>query len=219
MDEKRRAAWESAIVKHNRGEDVPEEEHYALLQENMFQGDATPDVLEEAALFLHYWIPDPDDPIPWLGEAIANHWFRVRDWDRQWQKNRADDVLRTCIGADDYDHWVGLNLIAARLHRKREKFPEVLADWAVNVHEGKLKPPPKERGHKGSPPYAYEDRNGAFFMAENWLNHFGMERAEDRIGVIAGFLKVSESTVQKGLTRWRKSDWRRAPWPTMFPKS
>ena len=55
MDRKRRTAWESAIAKRERGEDVPEDEHYALLREGMFDGEATPAVRDEADLFLRYW--------------------------------------------------------------------------------------------------------------------------------------------------------------------
>lgn len=66
--EKRRAAWESAIAKRKRGEDVPEDEHYALLREGMFNGEATPTVLEEADLFLRYWCGGMDHR-PFLGSV------------------------------------------------------------------------------------------------------------------------------------------------------
>ena len=36
MDEKRRAAWKAAIAKRERGEEVPPEEHCALLRDGMF---------------------------------------------------------------------------------------------------------------------------------------------------------------------------------------
>ena len=218
MDEEHRAAWKAAIAKRNRGEEVSLDEHYALLREGMFEGELTPAVMEEAVLFLRYWLHGLNiDPISWLGTAIANHWFGLRDWDRQWGRNRADQTLRSYIAAKDYDHWAALNEIAARLHRDGESFPDALTDWAAEVHlrlrDGALKPPAKERGDRGRPPYANEDRNGVFFMADNWLEHFGMNKSADRIHVIARCIGDDESVVAKGLARWRRGNWRRAPWP------
>ena len=56
MDEKRRVAWESAIAKLDRGEEVPAKEHDALLREDMFKGPSGTDIPEEADLFLRYWL-------------------------------------------------------------------------------------------------------------------------------------------------------------------
>ena len=122
-------------------------------------------------------------------------------------------MLDGYVEVDDYDHWVALNEIAARLHRAREPFPEALADWAAEVHEEKRRPPAKERGHRGEPPYAREDRNGVFFMADDWLKHFGLESPDDRVNVISRYIGDDETVVRKGLTRWRNKKWRRAPWP------
>ena len=213
VDEARRAAWKAAIAKQRGGEDVPPEDHYALLRSGMFAGEATPDILEEAALFLRYWIGSPDiETLPWFGKIIADHWFQQRDWDRKWARNRTDALLQEYIAADDLDHWTALNNIAAMLHRARDPFPHTLADWAADVHDGKLDPPRKERSHKGDPPYAQQERNAVFAAANDWLKHFGMERAGDRIGVIAEYTGHGESVVSKGLTRHRTDGWRRAPW-------
>lgn len=214
MDENRRAAWEAAIAKRERGEDVPPDERNALLRDGMFNGEATPVVMEEAALFLRYWLHGLSlEPLPWFGEIIAASWFHLRDWDREWNRNRADKKLRDYVAAEDFDHWEVLNIIAARLHRQREALPDVLADWAAEFHEGKRPRPPKGRGNRGEPPYAHEERNGIFFMADDWLEHFGMSRAADRLAAIAAFAEVDEEVVRRGLTRWRDSQWQRAPWP------
>ena len=218
MDEGRRVAWEAAIEKLRRREEVSPEEHCDLLREGMFEGVATPDVFEEADLFLDYWLHHLSiDPLPWFGEIIARSWFRLREWDGEWGSKRAETALRDYVAADDFDHWAALNLIATRLHREHELFPDTLADWAANIHrslsDGTLKPPKKEQGHEGQPPYTNEDRNGVFFMADDWLKHYGMTRANDRIDVIARYTGDDESVVSKGLTRARNNGWRRAPWP------
>ena len=214
MDEHRRKAWEEAIAKLDRGETVPEEDHSALLRENMFKGDDKVAIYEEANLFLRYWYhANSIKPIPWLGEPIANYWFRIRDLDRQSGKNRAEKALRKNIDKNDFDHWTALNTICARLHRERQPFPDILADWAAELHEGKRERPPKEKGDQGRPPYAHEDRNRVYANASDWLKYYGMAKAEDRIGVIAHWSDVDETVVLKGLTRWRKRKWRPAPWP------
>ena len=213
MDEKCRAAWKAAISSLDQGKDVPPEDHYALLREGMFKGHYS-DVAEEADLFLKYWLHGLNRlPLSWLGEAIGDHWFHLRDWDRQWGSNRADKALREYVAATDFDHFMALNTIAARLHRERKPFPDVLADWAAEFHEGKHKQPSKERGHKGHPPYAYEDRNENFFMADNWLEYFGMTLSADRCAVISRFTDDDENVVRKGLARRRDNSWRRVPWP------
>ena len=140
---------------------------------------------------------------------IAHAWFQRRRRDA----NRADEELSNFVAADDFDHWTALNLIAARLHRDRERFPDALAEWAAELHEGKHKPPPRERGDRGGPPYAQEDRNRVYYMADIWLQHYAMTRADDRIEVIARYIGDDGSVVRKGLTRWRNPEWRRAPWP------
>ena len=135
MDEDRRVAWEAAIEKLRRREEVSPEEHCDLLREGMFEGVATPDIFEEADLFLDYWLHHLSvDPLPWFGEIIAGSWFRLREWDGEWGSKHAETALRDYVAADDFDHWAALNLIAARLHRERELFPDTLADWAANVH-------------------------------------------------------------------------------------
>ena len=216
MDDRRRAAWKAALAKRRQGEQVPPEDHYALLREGMFAGEAKPDILEEAKLFLRYWIGEPDvEPLPWFGEIIANHWFWQRHWDRGWNRNRTDAMLQEYISADDFDHWTALNIIAARLHRDREPFPDALSDWAAEVHEGKRRQPPREPGDRGNPPYSMEDRYAAFEAADHWLLHFGMKRGADRIGVIADNFGFEPDAVSKGLSRWRRrGDRRRAPWPS-----
>ena len=209
MDETRRAAWKAAIAELKRGEGVPPEEHYGLLREGMFSEGNKVEIQEEAACFLDYLLYGlRDDPLPWLGETIANAWFQRR----LHNASRADEMLREFVAADDFDHWTALNLIAARLHRERQPFPDPLADWAAEKHEGNPTPPPKERGHGGRPPYALQDRNRIFNMANEWLKYYGMTRLDDRISAISAYAGDDELVVRKGLTRWRDTKWRRAPW-------
>ena len=239
MDKKREAAWRAAIAKlrrrYKRGaesaklspeeqkaeyakldpkDDISSEEHYALLREGMFEGKNKADIQEEAFLFLEYWLYGlSDDPIPWLGEMIANHWFWTRDWDRKWGRNYAEKLLWKYINATDFDHWDALNKIAARLHRERQPFPESLADWVAERLEGAPPKPKKKQAHKGGPPYARENRNNLFVTADSWLKHYGMKNSADRIHVITEYFGDKEDVVRKGLTRSRNPKWRRAPWP------
>ena len=213
MDSNRRAAWEKAITTLDRGEEVEPEDHYALLCEDMLEMQDKADAQEEAVFFLRYWLHGQNlDALEWMGEVIAKHWFWLREWDRKWGRSRAQTALRRYINEKDYDHWEALNLIAAHLHRAREPFPVALADWAAAVHEGKRERPPKERGNKGQPPYTYEDRNRVFDVADKWLEHFGMASPESRRGALATFAGVEEEVVTKGLHRWRRENWRPAPW-------
>ena len=245
MHRKRRAAWEAAITKLDRRAEreaaiaeldweaqsktyaklnrkvangmledpITPEEHYDLLREGMLAG---PDCVDEAALFLRYWFHGLNlEPLTWLGEIIAASWFHLRDWDREWGSDRAGEALRDYIAAEDFDHWKALNIIAARLHRQREALPDALGAWAAEFHEGKRPQPPKRQGNRGEPPYAHEERNGVFFMADHWLEHYGMSCATDRLAAIAAFAKVDEDVVRKGLKRWRDSGWPRAPWPKL----
>ena len=216
MDEDRRNAWEAAIAKRKRGKAVPNDALLALFRKDMFKGDDKVAIYEEANLFLEctfdwYWL----EPVPWQGESVAKYWFKIRDWDRKLVRNWAEFALRKYIDKNDFDHWTALNMICARLHRERQPFPDILADWAAERHEGKRKRPPKEKGDHGRPPYTYEFRYITYVSADRCLRSFGMDKAEDRIGVIADWSGVDESVVSKGLTRLRDKNWRRAPLPEM----
>ena len=222
MDKKRRAAWEAAIAKLDRGEQVPAEEHYALLRKDMFKGVSKVEANDEAALFLRYWLHPYGKPqdwtnLPWFGEALAFHWFQLCDWDRKWGSNRADTMLRDYVQATDFDHWTALNIIVARLHRERQPFPPALADWAADLHtnllEDEFKRPGRGPSNRREPPYAREDRNRVFDTADLWLEHFGMTKAVDRLAAIGEYTGVEEDTIRKGIERSRKKGWRRAPWP------
>ena len=222
---------ENAKLNQNVAKGILEEqvtpyEHYALLREGMFKGEATPAVMEEANLFLRYWLhPLSLDPIPRLGKALAKHWFWLRDWDQHWnrklpltsKRHRANKALREYIEKNDFDHWTALNLICAELHRRRGRFPSILADWAAERHEGKRERLPKERGNKGAPPYENEGRNRVFAMADEWLEHFGMAKAKDRIAAIAEYVKKDEDVVRKGIKWCRDNRQQLAPWPK-FPR-
>ena len=211
MDEKRRVAWESAIAKLDRGEEVPAKEHDALLREDMFKGPSGTDIPEEADLFLRYWLHGGGlSPTGYRGEGVGHRWFSLGDWDQEYGRNRSDEALQNYVEASeyDYDYYLALNTIAARLHRERKPFPEILADWAVKLHdrlrEGTHKPTLRDRGNKGQPRYAFENRDMAFFAADSWLEHFGMNLKNDRLAAIAGYAELNEDVVRKAIEKGRE---------------
>ena len=208
MNEKRKAMWEKAIAKLDRGEEVPAEDHHALLREGVLKGVEEDEAREEEAdLFLRYFyhgLTDALSPIPWL-EGLAHYWFEIRG------HPAADRVLRDYIAKEaDFDHWTALNAICARLHRERQPFPDMLADWAAELHEGEHPKPPKIQANAGDPPYAYADRGALFAAADGWLRYLGMARRPDRLSAIAEFAEVSEDTVRRAIKNKGK---RPAPWP------
>ena len=88
VNEERRAAWRAAITKQLRGEEVAPDDHRTLLREGMFDVANIARAQEEALLFLEYFFWGLNiDPLHWLGEIIADQWFHLPDWDRQWQSN------------------------------------------------------------------------------------------------------------------------------------
>ena len=156
-------------------------------------------------------------PLPWLGDLLAEHWFRMRDLDKTMGTDRANAALVEFVGTNDFDHWTALNVIASRLQRERTQFPPTLADWAATLHSdlaaGNNRIPPKERGNQGDPPYAMEMRNRLFDAADQWLKYYGMKKGTDRLDAIAKYTGDDAEIVKKGIAKFRQGTWRRAPWP------
>ena len=137
--------------------------------------------------------------ISWNGPAIAEFWF-ARDQERE-------QLLRRMVEADnDPDAWVALNLIAARLHEERRKFPPELADWACRLHKGEIGPPPKPQSNKGQPPYAHYHRNRWFEQAFFILWIMGLPRMAC-YEVIATECDAKARTVSEGIKAARRSYW------------
>ena len=55
MDRKRRAMWNAALAKKDRGETIPPKEHFALLRDGLFEGQNGRDALEEAKCVVRFW--------------------------------------------------------------------------------------------------------------------------------------------------------------------
>ena len=170
----------------------------------MFGGMLTtmdPASAREAAQYLVQLFRDETElsPIPWLGPAIADGWFALRDQEEQRR------FLRRMVEADnDPDAWKALNLIAARLHQERRPFPNELADWASRLHwGGEIREPPKPQGNKGQPPYAFLRRNRRYGWMFFFLHQYlGLPRMEC-YRAIATECGVSERTVSDGIKAGR----------------
>ena len=182
---------------------------HALLREDMFKGVEEGEAREEEAdLFLRYFYHGQTralSPIPWLGEGLAHYWLEIRG------HPAADKTLRNYIAkGNDFDHWTALNAICARLHRERQPFPDMLADWAAGLHQGEHPKPPKIQANAGDPPYAYADRGALFAAADGWLRWLGMTRPSERLYAIAAFADIDEDVVRRAIKNKGK---RPAPWP------
>ena len=218
MDEQRRAAWESAIAKSKGGEEVPPEEHYALLREGLFKGMNKVAAQDEARYVVRYWLAGLDcSPIPWRGKREADNWFHLRE---DWGKKRQAEKLRNMIAAGEHDpdYWDALNLIATRLHEERRRFPAALADWASRLHRGKLHRgkidrPRKKQSNEGQPPYANDVRNFAYADVFGLLWYLGLTTKMECYSAIAAECGVTERTVIKAIKAASQQDGRLpAPW-------
>ena len=122
---------------------------------------------------VRYWLAGRHPSrIPWRGPSEADNWFALRE---TWGEERQSEKLRNMIDVSDRpDYWEALNLIAARLHDKRQRFPDELADWASQVHRGKIPRPKKRQSNKGQPPYANDVRNFSYADAFDLLGFLGL---------------------------------------------
>ena len=118
MDSEREEAWASAVAKLRRGEEVPRQEHYALLRKGMFEELNKADAEQEARCVVRYLLSAEDlTPIPWRGTTEADNWFYLGE---DWGEERQAEKLRNMIAASecDPDYWNAVNLIAARHHEE-----------------------------------------------------------------------------------------------------
>ena len=107
MDRTRRAMWERALAKKDRGEEVAE--HCKLLEPGIFEGLSKQEKLEEARCVVRYWLHGQDtEPIPWRWEREAENYLEMR---KTWGPERQAEKLRNMIEAskDDPDYWDALN--------------------------------------------------------------------------------------------------------------
>ncbi|MCY4509154.1 MAG: hypothetical protein OXG35_19665 [Acidobacteria bacterium] len=218
MDDRRQAAWESAITRAKRGEEVPTGEHYELVRDDLFcRISNKADRHEEATNVVRYWLARVDcSPIPWRGPKEADNWSAMRE---TWGEERQSEKLRNMItaSADDPDYWEALNLIAARLHEERRPFPPELADWASRRHrelsQGEISRPPKKQSNKGQPPYAKDVRDFSYADVFGLLGYLGLTSRTERYEAIATVFGESERTVADAIKTAGESDRHLpAPW-------
>ena len=120
---------------------------------------------------VRYWLHGFDwSPIPPRGPTIADQWHRIKEI---FGAQRAEEALRNYIPASRYDldYWEALNGIAARHHEQGRPFPAPLATWAIRLHLGELKTPPKPQGDQGRPAYAQANRNLAMATVFHLLGY------------------------------------------------
>ncbi len=213
--------WESTLAKQERGEDVPVEEHNALLSRDLFKGLTEAEAQEEADYVVRYLLHGFDmSTIPWRGSREAENWFAMRSWGEgngegwDWGEERQAEKLRNMVEASarDPDYWEALNLIAARLHEEGQPFPAPLAKWAAEVHRGERTAPPKPQAHKGQPPYANDNRNATLAYVFSVLLYLGLPKMMGYTAV-AEACDIEERTVMDAIKKAGEQDGRLpAPW-------
>ena len=217
MDRKRQAAWESALAKKDRGEEVPSEEHDDLLREGLFKGMNRVDAEEEARYVVRYWTHGVRlDPIRGRGQAEVENWFKIG---QEWGDERQTEKLRAMIAASEHDpdYWHVLNLLCVQFHEKAELLPPDLAAWAIALHKNDLTRPPKRQSHRGEPHYANVIRN--FWFAETFalLCYLGLGKM-DSYAAIADVFKLEPAAVRTAIRADRQSDHiLPAPWECWPP--
>ena len=190
----RRAAWDKLLAKvrdDNTNNAEFQALHCALLLPGLLKKrrGAT-----EADSVLYYLAQRFDlSPITQRGPAVGESWFAVG---RTFGEHRANEVLRNYLEASlhDPDAWDALHVIETRLHRERQPFPNVLADWRCAVNADRQAPP----RHRGGPPYANQNRDLWISYAASVLRFLGMTR-DDAFDAIALAINKDESR-----TRGRK---------------
>ena len=221
MDKPRRAAWAAAFKKLNAGLKVwemPAEEHAALLRPGLFEGLDEVAAQEEAACVVRYWLHEFDwSPIPPRGPTIAPNWPNIES---EFDAQRAEEALLNYIQASthDRDYREALDGVAVWHHEQRRPFPPPLAEWAIQLHRGKLKTLPKPRGDQGRPAYAQANRNVAMAATFHLLGYLGMHGKSVRHSAIGAVLECSEDAVRKALaTDARSTGKLPAPWECWPP--
>ena len=217
MDRKRQAAWEAALAKQDRGEEVPSEEHYDLLREGLFKGMNKVDAGEEARYVVRYWTHGVSlDPIRGRGQAEANNWFKIGE---TWGEERQTEKLRAMIEASEHDpdYFDALNSLCVQFHEKAEPFPDALAAWAIAFHKDERPRPPKRQSNKGEPHYANVIRNSWFATTFELLRYLGLGKM-DSYAAIAEVFGLDSAAVANAIRAYRKSDHTLpAPWECWPP--
>lgn len=211
MDEQSRAAWQAVIRKKLRGEDVPSEEINALAPQDLLKGLGKAAAEEEARYFVRYWFGGEDlSDTPPQGISEGHNWFAILE---QWGPERQEEKLRNMIDASEQnpDYWDALTYIEVQLLCARIPWPDILADWELEVRMG-LRSKPPARGNRGQPPYAKDRRNGWIAGAFFCLGYLGMGKMES-YRLIADELGMSRRTVMNAIRSNRKrSDSLLQPW-------
>ncbi len=212
MNEQRRAAWEVAIRKSRRGEPLPPKEHRALLRHDLFKGLARVAAEEEARYVVRYLLSGEDlSDIPPRGPLEAENWFAMRE---QWGAKRQAEKLRNMIAASerDPDYWTALNHIAIRLQAERRRWPAILADWDIEVRQGRRSKPAQPRGNRGQPSYTKDRRDLWIAYAFGVLVYLGLGKMAS-YQILADELDKSERTVMDAVQAARAREGRLpAPW-------
>ena len=218
MDEERHAAWETVLTMLDRNEEAPHARRVALLQKGIFEGLNKVDSMEEAMYVVRYWLHGVDlSPISSRSQAEATNWFAIA---KNWGLERQAEKLRAMITAssENPDYWDALNHIAARLHKEREPFPDDLAAWAIEFHQGKIRKPAKQQGNRGEPHYAHDGRNLMLTAVFGLLGYLGLTSRMERYDAIAEECSLEADTVRKVISKGKQFDGSLpAPWE-VWPK-
>ena len=132
-------------------------------------------------------------------ENIAWEFFTTR-----WIRKDPDLALRLYFipkAKSDPDYWKALEQIEAHYHRIKQMLPPTLADWRVNVNEGKLMMPGRKRGR----PKENSSRDMRIVHCISVLEALGMnatrndatEPEESACDVVAKALEKSYKTIKR----------------------
>lgn len=213
----RRAAWQAALAMRESGEFLSLVEAYSLIEDNLFEKLRPADIHEEAMNVVRYYLSGLDlSPTKPRGQAEAEHWISLgAQLDEELQTKKLQAMIEA--SAIDPDYWDALNEIAIQFHAQGQPFPDDLADWAIELHKGRLEAPPKWKSDHGRPHYAYDLRNKSFFDAFVFLEYLGLKSKMARYAAIAEVFEISVRTASDAIKAGRQLD-RRVPhdwqcWP------
>ena len=202
----RRAAWQAALAMRERGEFLSLVEAYSLIEDNLFEKLRPADIHEEAMNVVRYYLSGLDlSPTKQRGRVEAERWFSLREeLGTELQTRKLQAMVEA--SAYDPDYWEALNEIAIQLHATGQPFPDDLADWAIELHKGNVKAPPKRQSDHGRPHYAYDLRNRSFFDAFVFLEYLGLKSKMARYAAIAEVFEISVRTASNAIKAGRQLD-------------